>query len=377
MCLEPFVQYRGDSHLVYYQSPYNRGFRNKEKQRAIMKKARKTAYTGEMTDGAERRMKKSISLLVQASKPKWINNPVTNKMFLHTVSFCTLTIGSDDDPIITMAKAKLLLTDFTDWLYHTKNVRLRVWKGELQKRGQPHFHLIFPEFIHLAEIRAKWNNIQRKHGTIDGYAAKHKHFRPPSTEIKKARDRGDITNYLCKEMSKETAAAKLDYWKQINDEIEQGMHPDIEQLQGRDRKKAIKAIINERYAAEYGDNVEPGKIWDCSEVLSQTGYYTLALSNRQQAYFEAAEKNGLCSINADPDGWWAVIKWTDRPPPGFFTDKQKDEYDSFLKMISDKANNVYVEPEEKPVPIPVIVREVEPVPVIQGWRPLEIDFSFN
>lgn len=375
MSLEPFVQYRGDSHLVYYQSPYNRRFCNKDKQRAIMQKARKTAYNGEMTDGAERRMKKSLSLLVQATKPKWITNPVSGQMYLHTVSFCTLTIGSDDDPIITMAKAKLLLTDFTDWLYHTKGVRLRTWKAELQKRGQPHFHLVFPEFIHYQEIRDKWNSIQHKHGTIDGYAKRHKHFRPPSTEIKKAYEKGDIVGYLSKEMSKETAAAKLEMWAQVKAEIEDGQHPEMEALQGRDLKRAIKAIVNERYIVEYGDNVEPGKIWDCSEVLSQTGYYTLALSNRQQAYFEAAEKNGLCSINADPDGWWAVIKWFDKPPPGFFTDSQRTEYDDFLQRIHDKSNNVYIEPEVK-VPV-VMVREIEPVPVIEGWKPLEIDFSFN
>lgn len=375
MSLEPFVQYRGDSHLVYYQSPYNRRYSNKDRQRAIMMKAKESAYNGEMSEGATRRMKKALSLMIQACPPKWINNPTLNKMYLHQVSFCTLTIGSDDDPIISMAKGKQLLTDFLDWLYHTKNVRLRVWKGELQKRGQPHFHLVFPDFIIHQEVRKKWNEIQHKHGTIDGYAKRHNHFKPPSTEIKKSYEKGDVIGYLLKEMSKETAAVKLTYWQQVKDEIDEGMHPEIEQLQGRDRKAAVKKMVNARYAAEYGHNVEKGKIWDCSEVLSQTGYYTLALSNRQQQYFEQCEKNGLCSVNADPDGWWAVIKWNDKPPPGFFTDQQRREYDTFLQMIQDKSKGVYVAPE--PAAAVVTVREVEPVPVIEGWKPMELDFSFN
>jgi len=162
-----------------------------------------------------------------------------------------------------------------------------------------------------------------------------------------------VIGYLLKEMSKETAAVKLTYWQQVKDEIDEGMHPEIEQLQGRDRKAAVKKMVNARYAAEYGHNVEKGKIWDCSEVLSQTGYYTLALSNRQQLYFEQCEKNGLCSVNADPDGWWAVIKWNDKPPPGFFTDQQRREYDAFLQMIRDKINRTAV---------------------INPWTPLKVTF---
>lgn len=339
----PFVQVRGDSHLVYYQSPYPRSHANKDRQRLIMIKARKHTYKGEMSDGAARRFKKSLSLLIQATPRKWMTNPVTGRAMLHTVSVCTLTIGSGRDPIISCAKAKEMLEEFYQWLYHTKGNRLRVWKLELQKRGQPHFHLVFPEFIPHQEVRAKWNDIQRRHRTIDGYASHYKNFDPPSTEIRKAYQKGDIVNYLAKEMSKETDALKVELWREVQDE------------QPLLKRKEIKKEVDRLYAERYDRQLEKGKVWDCSEILSQTGYYTLALSDRQERFLREAVDNGLCKRRDSDDGWWYLVKWHERPPPGFFSDTQAKDYDVFLDSINKKAAGIYEEP--------VIVEPVAPIVV--------------
>lgn len=331
--LVPFVQFRGDSHMVYYQSPFSRNTANKDRQRRIVAKARETRYTGEMSEGATKRLKKSLSLLIQAARPQWVNHPVTGRPFLHRVAFCTLTIGSQYDPIISIAKAKELFEDFLQWLYHTKGVRLRVWKVELQERGQPHFHVVFPNFIHYGEVRDKWNDIQRKHRTIDGYATRYKNFDPPSTEIKKAYQRGDIVNYLSKEMSKETQAAKLKYWKIVRDEMNEGVLPHMDHA-------GMKKEVNRRFQEEFTGKIEKGKIWDCSEVLSQTGYFTLALSTRQEDFFRQCEQDNLCKKRDGECGWWYLIKWFDKPPPGFFTEEQTLEYKAFVKKINDKSDGI-------------------------------------
>jgi hypothetical protein len=279
-----------------------------------------------------------------------MDNPVTGRKMLHTVSVCTLTIGSGLDPIISIDKAKELLEDFLQWLYHTKGVRLRVWKVELQKRGQPHFHLVFPDFIHYQEIRAKWNDIQRKHRTIDGWATKHKNFDPPSTEIKKAYQKGDIVAYLTKELSKETHAVKVQYWQDVRKEFAAGelVFDDVDVTDKRELKKAFKNEVNRRFEMEFHGVVEAGKIWDCSEVLSQTKYFTLALSTRQEAFFNECLVNSLCERKEGEEGWWYTIKWYDKPPPGFFSEKQDTEYKEFLKVIVDKANGIDPPEEEKP-----------------------------
>lgn len=157
-------------------------------------------YSGKMTDHAARRIKKTVDLFLQHSPPRIIFNPVTLKHQPFQLSFVTLTISCPE--IITSNESyERLLAPFLRKLRGI-GARQYIWKGELQKRGQPHYHLTLNEFVHHQEVRDIWNNLQTKAGYTNDYFQKHGHRNPPSTEIKSVRNLSRISMYLAKYLSK-------------------------------------------------------------------------------------------------------------------------------------------------------------------------------
>lgn len=188
--------------------------RHSEEQADIARAAQKVAYSGMMTDGAEKRLRKAISLLLQSSPERIIYNPVSNSHHPFTINFITLTCS---DSTIRQHKElqKTLLEPFLRW-QRGRGATSYIWKMELQQRGQPHYHITTNQFIHFQEIRDYWNNLQRKAGYLDSYARKTKHFNPNSTDVHAVKDVQDLeaylVKYIVKGVSQSGAAQKGKVW---------------------------------------------------------------------------------------------------------------------------------------------------------------------
>ena len=157
-------------------------------------------YSGKMTSHAANRIRKKVDLLCQLSPEKMVWNPIAKKFQPFRLSFVTLTISTKSivDP---REGYKLLFAPFLRAMRSQGHVSY-IWKGELQQRGQPHWHLTCNAWLHMNWVRDTWNNLQSKAGLLDDYFAEHGHRNAPSTEIKSVRNLKRIDLYLAKYISK-------------------------------------------------------------------------------------------------------------------------------------------------------------------------------
>lgn len=238
-------QIRNSKIVIYRQWQGYSWHENKsESRQENMKKQRKSAYGGTLTRAGKKRMEKAITLLCQASPTRYIYNPIINRHHYHKLSFVTLTIS--DVKINRNAKEvyQTCLRPLLQWLTKYKSVKLYVWKAELQKRGQIHYHLATPTFINYQELKNKWNYLQLKAGYLEGYYEKYHSYNPNSTDIHSMRKIKDAAAYLTKYFGKEQAKPKDD--KEEN-------QPETPQT--------------------------VGKVWDCSTNLKKANYFTCEESN--------------------------------------------------------------------------------------------------
>lgn len=313
------MQCRGDSYVVYYEPLMARKYANKLAWRNRMVSAKKTAYSGGMSGGARKRLSKAITLLAQASKPKWIYNHISQQYQYHHLSFITLTVSSRTN-ISTSFAYENLLRPFLGWLRDTKRVKTYVWKLEFQERGQVHYHITLPNFIDYSEIRKTWNSLQKKAGLLDEYAREHGHFNPNSTDIHDVRNKKNIAAYLVKELAKAVDAKRLKATGIANSLIQAGELPEER------KKEFIDEAVGEELKAE-------GKVWDCSNNLSGAAYFALPMEKWHMDAFEELRAAG--QLKEVVDDWWSLIyvNYNSTGPPGILKESEQLQLDQYLQSI--------------------------------------------
>ncbi len=251
-------QVRNSKMVIYRQyQGYCRKENKSESRTTNMKEQQKKAYSGTLTKSGKKRMEKAITLMCQASPTRYIYNPIINRHHYHKLSFVTLTVS--DSKINRNAKEvyKTCLRPTLQWLTKYKGVKLYVWKAELQKRGQIHYHLATPTFINYQELRNKWNYLQLKAGYLEGYYEKYGNHNPNSTDIHSMRKIKDAAAYLTKYFGKEQAQSKAE---------------------GEENKPETPKTV--------------GKVWDCSLNLKNANYFTCEESATIDQNIQNAVKAG-------------------------------------------------------------------------------------
>jgi hypothetical protein len=200
---EPQIQVRNNCFLLYYLPTVRGG----KKPNPIIKHS----YSGKVTNSAMKRMRSAIDILVQISPKRTTWNPVTKKYFPFDLNFITLTIASGNNLDASFCFKKLL----EPFLRKMRNIGnfSYVWKLELQKRGQVHYHLATNLFLPWQDIRSSWNNLQRKNRLLDEYAKKEGHFNANGTDVHALANVRDVEAYMAKYLSKtNTTAIKGKVW---------------------------------------------------------------------------------------------------------------------------------------------------------------------
>jgi len=82
-------------------------------------------------------------------------------------------------------------------------IKSYIWKAELQARGQLHYHLTTNSFLHFAEIRRVWNDLQKSRGWLDEYHQKTGHWDANSTDVHSVYRIKDVGRYLGKYIAKQ------------------------------------------------------------------------------------------------------------------------------------------------------------------------------
>lgn len=190
---ETFYQIRNSAIIIYDQP-------TKQLPRTRHELIEKT-YTGHVTTHAARRIKKAADLLVQISTPQLIFNPLIERHIMHTLSFITLTISAQEAHLTAREGHKLLLAPWLLRMKRKANLTTYIWKAELQKNGQLHYHITTPSFILYSLIRDEWNTLLKKNGlqsTWDDSDGKIQN----STDVHAVYKIADMAAYLCKYLSK-------------------------------------------------------------------------------------------------------------------------------------------------------------------------------
>jgi hypothetical protein len=152
-------------------------------------------YSGTFTIAARKRMKTALDVLILTNPARKVFNPIIQK--LHTFQFSMITLTYSCSQIVDYKSSILHLEQFLRWLRGTLGAKFYVWRLELQKRGQIHYHIITELFVRYDSLRDKWNNIQRSAGLIL------RGENPNSTDITSAISVSDVSAYCSKYMAKD------------------------------------------------------------------------------------------------------------------------------------------------------------------------------
>ena len=148
-----------------------------------------------LSASAARKLRRSINWLVHTSREKRIFSKELGRQVRFRLSFITLTLPSDQVHSDTLIKRDCLNT-FFQWLRDKHNCLKYVWKAEIQKNGNIHFHITTDKFIAYREVQRAWNRCLDKLGYIDRFEEQHGHRNPPSTEIKSVKKAKNLGSYL-------------------------------------------------------------------------------------------------------------------------------------------------------------------------------------
>jgi len=304
----PVMQIRHRSVVMYYELLNHSSRRNNKKTfQWHSKNLNKTAYSGTVTVGVRKRMTKALNVMLQTLQPKWITNPVSNKLQYHKLSFLTLKI-SHCKQVTGRQAYDLCLNHFLDWLTRTKGVEQYVWKLEPQEDSQIHYHITTPAFIHWQEIKDKWNELQRKAGFLDDYAKEHGHYHANSTDIHEVIGITDLASYMVKAFADSLKEAEKRKKKETGRDISAEMGKDIKEVESTD-----------------------GKIWGCSELLSAAHYVSYHMNSRHLEMLEQLKNEKRVREVADPNGRWCVWYFADCSPPEIMSDAEQLYVKMYLK----------------------------------------------
>lgn len=129
---------------------------------------RKTSVN--LSASSKKEIRDSIFSMYQLSKPRTVKAVGGKFIYNFRQSFVTLTLPSKQ--IHSDVEIKKCMNHFLTNIRRSFKVENYVWKAELQKNENIHFHLSFDKYIHFQAVRYYWLLAIKPLGYVDAYAAK-------------------------------------------------------------------------------------------------------------------------------------------------------------------------------------------------------------
>lgn len=283
---ESRVQVRSNCIIAYEKYIGQKSITQLLRRQVNMRLQQQKAYSGAITKGAQKRITRAVNLLILTAKERWIWNEVTGREQKHKLSFITLTVSDNTKNLDAREAYDKLLRPWLQWATRTKGVKTYIWKAELQKRGQIHYHITTHSFLNWKEIRDKWNYLQRINGLLDDFYNRFKHYNPNSTDVHEVYKKSDLTSYLIKYIAK----------------------------------------------AESQKEKTNGKIWDCSQNLKGTNYPDYEITNEQNKYLEYLQRQGWLRVKYATQ--CSIIKIPSLPGKELLCESLYNECTNYLNTIA-------------------------------------------
>ena len=248
------------------------------------------AYSGQVTFHTQKRIKKTVDLLLQLTDTVYIYNTYKNKYLKHRLSLITLTIPDYDKDMKLKWANHNLLRPFLRYFKDNKIITTYIWKAELQQRGAIHYHITTPSYVDINDVRIKWNQILLKHNLMSSYIKKYGNKTPPSTEVKEVFSIKGMQCYIQKEISKAAQA-----------------------LEGHE-----------------------GKVWDCSENLKGVSYFTIPMSEGVERMIWWYDQKGV--LNQWFNDQCTVLSSNKIHFKDVLNTEQRKAYNSFIESLKRFRN---------------------------------------
>lgn len=324
MIIEPYLQIRSNTIFQYNLAP--RIPRSIEMKNMLAQHLRQQhTYSGTLTPGAKKRLTKAIEFLMMSTKHQTIYNTVTHRNQPFRLSFVTLTISETARNITGKEAHAKLLEPFLQWMRRVHNVNMYIWKAELQKRGQIHYHITTDTFIHWREIQEKWNDLQKSAGYLENFYKKFGHYKPNSTDVHSVRKMNNMGGYLLKEI--------------------------------------VKSFQNEKSLG--------GKVWDCSMNIKAAKYYTTIADSSYSQKLEDLIKQKRCRFIATDH--CTIYRTMDQDAADILSDADKAEY---MNHINNVRGIVALPVKPKNVKQKQIIYDIEPIRAFKV-RDVKMRFASN
>jgi hypothetical protein len=355
----PLLQVRGSS-ILFYSEPVRAftGAKSIKRQKAMLQNRTK-AYSGGLSQGSRKRLAKAVTIMTQAVEPRWITNPCTGKLQYHRFAFITLTVSCAENITAREAYDKLF-NHFLDWMTRTaakKTPALKtyIWKAELQKRGQIHYHITTPGFLHWQEIRDKWNSLQRDAGLLEDYAKKNGHYNPNSTDIHDTRKVAAADRYMIKELCKTISAVQVEAIAEVNKLVAAG---ELSPALAEEKVEEIKAQ----------KITTIGKIWGCSEDLAGVSYFTIDVTRAHDRMIDEWIERGLA--RKITDDYFAIVYCEGVDPPDLLNKFEKLAFKDHLKNTMSRSS-------QQPGEVPAACVQMNLVDVEKDYTFDQLQLNFN
>jgi len=132
---------------------------------------------------AKRKLLKAVDYFLLLSNNKKVTSLFNGRLLNFKIAFITLTLPSKQIHSDNEIKSKLL-NSFLIELKKIYKVKNYVWRAELQKNENIHFHILVDKFIPHQELRDRWNRICNKLGYVDRYRQEQLNFHANGFKIR-------------------------------------------------------------------------------------------------------------------------------------------------------------------------------------------------
>jgi len=148
----------------------------KQKNKAIKNTSYKLNFKAaknpfKLSKTSKRKLFDSINAMYVLSAPRKITMQTGKCIYNYKMSFITLTLPSKQQHNDTFIKSECLNQFLVEIRKHYA-VNNYVWKAELQRNKNIHFHLIIDKYIDYQALRRRWNRILNKHNYVNVYKEK-------------------------------------------------------------------------------------------------------------------------------------------------------------------------------------------------------------
>lgn len=239
-----------------------------------------TAHNGEVSRKASRRIRDKINWLVSISKNQKVTYPNGRVSTNFRIAMITLTLPSKQVHSDKEIKQKCL-NQFLTELRTKYGMKHYVWKAELQKNENIHFHLTTNTFINHVIIKNTWNRITSKLGYVQSYAAR---MRQMSFQDYERLRRSSGENDLKKIRKAYDVGCKEDWISPNSTDVKTVFK--VENLAAYLAKYLAKSVggvtpnnFDEGRIKDFG-----GRIWYCSQSISKLKSYITITCNRVMGF---------------------------------------------------------------------------------------------